>query len=288
MPEENNKYRFLLINAFHMPADSRFAPPPDPGLPKEKRLMNYAIVKHLLDDIEWEVHPGALATYGDWQVENREEFCHAAAARVSLVREICESEKYDAIVLLGGGEPGFLESREISRKFGIVVTSCAFSQMHLAVMLGNKFSVIDFAETHNMYYRNLVFQHRMDHRCASIRNIGYYHGRPGHEGDQSLHEEKAKALRGEPSEALDRAVQEAVSALEEDGAEVITFGCSGAFWLQPFVQKRLDEMGWEVPVLEGYSCAIEIAKIFLNLRVNASGITFPPDRPKQRPGKITF
>ena len=160
--------------------------------------------------------------------------------------------------------------------------------MHIATMLGNKFSVIDFAESHDMYYYNLVVQHRFTERCASIRSIGYVHARPGHTGEPSLREEREKAVRGERSDAVDRAVAEAVAAIEEDGAEVITFGCSGVFWLQPFVEKRLHEMGWEVPVLEGFSCAIVLAKRMVDLGVDASGLMFPADRPKQWRRKKTF
>jgi Asp/Glu/hydantoin racemase len=150
-------------------------------------------------------------------------------------------------------------------------------------MLGNKFSVIDLAESHNMYYYNLVVQHGFTNRCASIRNLNYPLPRPGHEEPafHPMHEGRDKALRGEPSEAVERAVSEAVAAIEEDGAEVITFGCSVTFWLQPFVQKRLSEMGWEVPVLEGYSSAIVLAKALVSLGVNASGLTFPSDYPKK-------
>ncbi|MFC1983884.1 aspartate/glutamate racemase family protein, partial [Chloroflexota bacterium] len=196
--------------------------------------------------------------------------------------------KYNAIVLLGGGEPGFLESREIARRYGIPVTANAFSQMHVACMLGNKFSVIDLADSHNMFYYNIVVQHHMTRRCASIRNINYPLPRPPYTGEPYLMDERDKALRGEPSEAIERSVTEAVAAIEEDGAEVITFGCSGTFWLQPFVQKRLDEIGWEIPVLEGYSCSIELAKLMVDLRVDASGLTFPDDRPKKWRRKKTF
>ena len=141
------------------------------------------------------------------------------------------------------------------------VASCAYSQMHYASMLGNKFTVIDLAENHNMYYYNLVVHHRMTDRCASIRMINFPHERPGSTVDRPWHVERDKARRGEKSAAVDDAVEAAIAAIEEDGAEVITFGCSGAFWLQPFLQKRLNEIGWEVPVLEGYSCAITMAEI---------------------------
>jgi Asp/Glu/hydantoin racemase len=250
--------------------------------------MNYDNVKHLLEDVEWDLHPGAIATYGDWPVESREEFCLAAAARLPLVRQACESGKYNAIVLLGGGEPGFLESREVARKFNIPVTACAFSQMHIASMLGNQFSVIDLSELHNMYYYNLVVQHRFTERCASIRNINFPLPRPGLSEERSLRKEKAKALRGEKSEMVEIAVEEAVAAIEEDGAEVITFGCSAIFWLQPFLQERLHALGWEIPVLEGYSCAIELAKLMVDLKVDASGLTFPSDSAKKWRRKKTF
>jgi len=65
------------------------------------------------------------------------------------VREACKSGKYDAVVLLGGGEPGFHEAREIARPYGIPVTGCAHSQMHMAAMIGSKFSIIDMAENHS-------------------------------------------------------------------------------------------------------------------------------------------
>ena len=285
MPDK--KYRFLLIQPFYVPGGSPYYRSVE-GLPKEKALMNYDMVKGSLEDVEWEFHPGAPTNYGDWAVENREEFAMVAGGRLPIVREACESGKYNGIVLLGGGEPGFLESREISRQHGVVVTSNAFSQMHIASMLARKFSIIDYAESHNMYYSNLVVQHGFERRCASIRNLGYHHPRPGFGGEPYLGDEKEKALRGEPSEAVKYAIDEAEDALVEDGAEAITFGCSGCFWLQPFVKEGLEERGWEVPVIEGYTAAIELAKMMINLGVNASGITFPADRPKRRPRRVTF
>ena len=293
MSGEEKKYRFLLIPPFRLPETSRSRDQSDTGPDMPKTFYgplkwNWHKIKHLLEDVEWDLHEGALAPYGDWPVENREEFCLVSAARLSVVREACESGKYNGIVLFGGGEPGFLESREISRKYDVVVTANAFSQMHIASMLGNKFSVIDLAESHNMYYYNLVVQHRFTERCASIRNINYPLPRPGHTGERSISDEREKAARGEKSQAVEDAVREAVAAIEEDGAEVITCGCSGTFWLQPYLQQRLNEMGWEIPVLEGFSCAIVLAKAFIDLGVNASGLTFPGDFPKKWRRKKVF
>ena len=281
------EYRFLFIQPFHLSLTSSYTLRiVEEG--KEARLVNYNEVKHLLENVQWDLNPGPLAPYGDWPVETREEFCLVAAGRLPIVREACQSGKYNAIVLLGGGEPGFQESREIARAFGIPVTACAFSQMHFASMLGNKFSVIDLAENHNMYYYNLVVQHQFTNRCASIRNINFPLPRPGSTSQRSLREEQDRAIRGESSEMLEAAVTEAVAAIEEDGAEVITFGCSATFWLRPYLQARLTEMGWEIPVLEGYGCAISLAKTMVDLGVNASGLMFPSDSPKKWRRKKVF
>jgi hypothetical protein len=139
-----------------------------------------------------------------------------------------------------------------------------------------------------MYYYDLVVRHHFAGRCASIRNINYPLPRPPHTGGSAVHLAKNQVLRGERSEIMEAAVREAEAALEEDGAEVITFGCSALFWMQPILQKRLDEMGWEVPVLEGYSCAITLAKAMVDLGVDASGLMFPGPRPKKWRRKKTF
>jgi Asp/Glu/hydantoin racemase len=105
---------------------------------------------------------------------------------------------------------------------------------------------------------------------------------------ESIHEEQAKALRGEPSGMLEVAEREAIAAIEEDGAEVIMLGCSASFWLQPFLQKRLADAGWEVPVLEVFRCAIQFAKLFVDLGTGSSGPMVPCERPKRWRRKKTF
>lgn len=286
--EPQKKYRFCLIPAFTMPPNSRFLRQEQKDLPKEQRLMNYNDFKYILDDVDWDLHEGAVATYGDWPVENREEFAYAASARLPIIHEVCKTGKYNAVVLLGGGEPGVMEAKEIARKYNIPVTSCAFSQMYIASMLGNKFSIIDISELHNMYYYNLVVQHRMTERCASIRNLEYPMPRPGYENRRDIHIERKKAQSGESSQLIEQTVTEVIAAIEEDGAEVITFGCATTFWLKPFIQKRLDEIGWEIPVLEGYSSAIALAKLMVDLKIVSSGLNFPADDVKRWRRKKVF
>lgn len=280
-------HRFLFIMAFTLPETAAYKLRPMTG-PKEDALMNYGELKPLLRDVEWDVHPGPLAPHGDWPVEMREEFAMIGAARLPIVREACASGKYNGIVLLGGGDPCYLAAREIGSRFGIPVTSCAYSQMHVAAMLGNKFSIIDISEAHNMRMQDLVVEYRYMDRCASIRNVNFPLPRPPYEDEYRIEKERSKALRGEPSEMVDTSLKECMAAIEEDGAEVIMLGCSATFWMRPFLQKGLQDLGWNVPVLEGYSSAIEQLKLLADLNLAASSLAFPIDHPKKWRRKKTF
>ena len=99
---------------------------------------------------------------------------------------------------------------------------------------------------------------------------------------------KAGVDAGQPSALLDRAVDEAVAAIEEDGAESLILGCSAMYWMRPHLERRLHAMGWEVPVLEGYRAAIEMAKLLANLGLSASSLAFPRDNAPRVRRRKTF
>lgn len=276
--------RLLLIQPFELPEGSRFAAGPPKDLPKTQRLMNY---QHLdlgrhLDGCEWELDPGPLTPYGDWMVENREEFALVGAGVLERVRSACSSGDWDAVVLLGGGEPGVFPAREIGHRHNIPVISVAAAQMHVACMLGARFTVLDIAESHSSHYASLIHGHGMAGRCASIRIVDFPLPRPGVPESSTIFEQRDLAFANGTSGAVALAVQQASDAIEQDGAEVIMFGCSLLFWLQPYVQRGLRELGWDVPVLEGYSCAFAQARLQLALGVDTSGLAYPTDRPGRR------
>ena len=112
MQPERKKYRFALINAFVLPKELALH-----GRTPCADRRSQGVADHEFRERQARARrrrvgtstPERPATYGNWPVLTREEFALAAVARVPLVRQACESGKYNAIVLLGGGEPGFLE-----------------------------------------------------------------------------------------------------------------------------------------------------------------------------------
>jgi Asp/Glu/hydantoin racemase len=265
--------RLLLIQPYTFAETSTlYVPPADAS--REARLINFEDYGHLLQGLDWDVHPGPVGPFGDSFVETREEFAIVGAMRLPIVREACASGRWDAVVLLGGGDPGFVEAREIGQRHGVPVVACAHAQMVVAGMLGHRFSVLDVTEVHNAQMAELVVRYRMIEHCASVRCIGGSLPRPSRPGAGNVQAEKAL---GDGSAALERAVAESVAAIEEDGAESLILGCSAMYWMRPHLERRLQAMGWEVPVLEGYRCAIEMAKLLANLKVSVSGLAFPRD-----------
>ncbi|MBP0494990.1 aspartate/glutamate racemase family protein [Pararoseomonas indoligenes] len=278
-----SKFRFLMVRHFTLPehVHERFGM--NDRAPKEAMLMNYQHLAPLLEDVDWDFHPGPMATHGDGDgyPETREELAIVGSNRLPVVREACESGRYNAIILLGGVDPGFWEAREIAQPYGVAVTANAFAQMHVACMLGARFSVLDISEGQSVKMVDLIRLYGFADRCASIRVVDYPLPRKPFDYGRSTLEERRGFARGKPSAMLEEAVREAIACIEEDGAESIILGCSGCYWLQDPLQKRLKEMGWDIPVLEGYRAAIEVAKLMVNLGVGASGIAFPPPLPRR-------
>ena len=83
MTAQPSKYRFLLINAFSLAPGSDFQLRSFTG-PKETQLYNYEDLKPFLADIDWELHPGARATHGNWPVATKEAFMLVGNNRLPL------------------------------------------------------------------------------------------------------------------------------------------------------------------------------------------------------------
>jgi Asp/Glu/hydantoin racemase len=217
----------------------------------------------LLKDIEWDLDEGVP---GPW-VENREELAQVVPGILKLVREACESRKYDAIIILGGLDPGLYAAKEIGVGFGVPVVGATHSEVVFAYALGNKFSVIDVLDCMAITIRQNIMSYGMNEKCASVRSIEW-----------SLKDLGKKP----PKAAVDAFIQECIEAIEKDGADVIVCGCSCTLPMQPLVQRRLIELGYHVPVLHAYKCAIEIAKALVHMRVFQSKFAFPSRIPKPK------
>ena len=75
-------------------------------------------------------------------------------------------------------------------------------------------------------------------------------------------------------------VEEAVKAVEEDGAHVIVFGCTG---MRRYAERLAEEMEkYGVPVVEPITAAVNVAEILVRLRLRQSKVSYPKPPEKKR------
>ncbi len=216
----------------------------------------------LLDEIDWDVDKGVPGP----TVENREDLAEVVPGVLKLVRAACESGRYDAIVALGGLEPGLYAAMEIGAHFGIPVVGCTNSQAAYASVMGHKFTLMDTLESMAIPIRQNLMSYGMNEKCVSVRSIEW----------------PVMEILANPSGAADAFVQEAIEAIEQDGADVIVCGCTALVVAQPLAQERLIEAGYDIPVLHSYRCAIEMAKSLVKMKVSQSKYAFPSKEPKKK------
>jgi len=220
----------------------------------------------LLDGVEWGYDPGPKGP----MVSSLEDLVLISAGVLERVRRHSESGLYDAIVLQGFLDPVIHAAREVSN---IPVLCCAESAVHLASLLGNRFSIVDVAEWSAIYDRRAVGAYGLGNKLASVRTFGY-----------SPEEVTRKTDR---AGQLAAAEEECLKAIEEDGADTIILGCTGMSWMAPETEERLRARGYDAPVIQPIRAAVVLACGLVNLGMKHSRLAYPKGVAKTRPVAVS-
>jgi allantoin racemase len=209
---------------------------------------------------------GALARAGtrvsavcvDWGPASIETYRDEALAVPDVLNKIVEAERagVDAVVLDCMADPGLLPAREL---VCIPVVGPGQASMHLAAMLGHRFSVITVFDARAPSVEERVVRYGLSEKLASVRGINI----------------PVLELYDNPERTLQAVVAVAERAVREDGAHVIIPGCTGLAGLAPRIQACLAERGYLVPVLDPPSVAVKTAEMLVDLGQSHSKRTFP-------------
>jgi allantoin racemase len=215
----------------------------------------------LLSDVDWSYDPGPVGPL----VETREHLIQVSAGVLERVRAASESGLYDAIIIQGFLDPVLYPAREVAT---IPVLGCCNSAVHIASLLGHRFSIIDTLECMAIMIRENNRLYEFDHKLTSVRSIEF---------------PVRDILRKENLPKLVEAMEtQARAAVEKDGADTIILGCTALSWLVPHVRRRLAEIGFDVPVIEPIHAAVTLARSLVYMRLNHSPVAYPANRPKER------
>jgi len=174
-------------------------------------------------------------------------------------------KKFDAIIIACYGDPLLHSAREISE---VPVYGIAESSMHMACMLGYKFSIVSVLERMRPILEELLMRNGLTYRCASIRIV----------------EIPVLDIEKDPSATIQALTDASKTAIKEDGAEVICLGCAGMTELDKPMEQELG-----VPVLDGVVCAVKMAEAAFDYGLKLSKIkAFKKPEPKEFVGLERF
>lgn len=193
--------------------------------------------------------------------ESIEQYYDIAWAELETLKEAEKAEKegYDAVIIYCFSDPALFAARE---KLTIPVVGLRESALHVAAMLGRKFSIVGVgSENSKGKTLDAIRMYGLESKLASIRTIEFQ------VLDIARDFEKIK-------QAL---LEEAKHAIKEEGAEVIVLSCGSLIGIGEWLQKQLG-----VPVIEPGLVALKIAEDFVKLGLTQSKLSFVLPHEKRR------
>jgi len=161
---------------------------------------------------------------------------------VSMIKQ-AENEGFDAVIVGCFLDPSVEEGREIAERTLIVGPGEAST--HIAVTLGNKFSVLVTHKNAIPEMEAHLKNRGLRDRLASFKSVEI--------GVLELQQDKDATLR--------RFKEAAKEAIEDDGAEVVILGCTGAHGFYEQLQQSLG-----VPVIDPGIAAVKFAEFLVELK----------------------
>jgi len=194
---------------------------------------------------------------GPETIESAYDEAYAIPPTLELVKK-ANREGYDAVILACFSDPGLDAAKEISE---IPVIGIEESCLHIAAMLGARFSIMTPRRQRIPNRREHVYMRGMSHFLASVRSL-----------DLSVAETDA-----DPERTKKKVLEVARLAAEEDGAETIILGCAGMAGYAPELESKLG-----VKVLDPSAVALKVAEAMadLGLRHSKLGLFAPPPEKK--------
>lgn len=222
-----------------------------------------------LADLKALEYPGVVLSHteiatGPGSIES--EFEAAVSVPGTLAEVLrAERESVDAVIIDCMGDPGLRPAREIT---GMAVLGPCQTGMHVAAMLGHKFSIITVMRRLKASFENTAALCGLSTRLASVRSVDI----PVLELEEDL------------SVTVRRLVEEGRKAVEEDGAEALVFGCTGLMGCAGALRDGLLAEGIDVPVVDPIPTAVSIAAGLVRAGLSQSRTTFPPPPEKELVG----
>ncbi|MEZ5666819.1 MAG: aspartate/glutamate racemase family protein [Alphaproteobacteria bacterium] len=180
------------------------------------------------------------------------------------VAKIIEAERdgAQAVIIDCMGDPGLKAGREC---VSIPVLGPCEAAMHLAAMLGHTFSVITVLKRLRVQFENQAKLYGCWDKYASTRAVDI----------------PVLALEGDLGITKRTLTEQALLAVEQDGADAIIFGCTGMLGCAEAVRDGLLARGYDIPVIDPVPAAVRLASALIDMGISHSRVAYapPPAKP---------
>ena len=249
--------KLILIPAFRIEED-----PPEVGDFYVRELLAELEKKGGLDGVEVDVDVG---TVRGWDAVSSTAL---PANNLKRVQMYCDGSEYDAIVLTNGGDYGLAAARTISK---IPVTGIVQSSIHVASLIGDRFTILYHIDRLANEVRHLVSLYGLDHKLASARSFDMTNPPMWETVRTCKKGERGKSPQGK--EIIDKITAQCISAIEEDRADSIIINGPHHACFADEVRLKLDDAGYsEVPIILGVHAGVEMAKTLVDMRLKQSAL----------------
>jgi allantoin racemase len=191
---------------------------------------------------------------GPVSIETRRD--KALAVPDTLAKAVeAEKEGADAVICNCMCDTAVEEAREL---VSIPVIGPGETAMHVAALLGHRFSVIDILDSWIPVVEQQAVQAGVERQLASVRAVNI----------------SVAELRDRPR-VVAAMVEQSLKAVRQDGAHVVIFGCTGMVGLAKEVEEGLSKEGITgVPIIDPAVVALKVAEALVDVGLSHSKMTY--------------
>lgn len=179
----------------------------------------------------------------------------------ALIKNAVKAEKegVDGIMVNCMADPGVGEMRE---SVSIPVLGPGHTSMHVAALLGRRFSLLVTSEFSARYFREQVHKEGLSSRLASCQVVGI----------------PVMEIGTDPARTAALLAEAGRKAVVEAGADSLVICCTGYAFLADDLQGMLAAMKLSVPVLDPFAVTINMLAAFIDAGLTQSRVAYPDTR----------
>ncbi|MFC1943620.1 aspartate/glutamate racemase family protein [Chloroflexota bacterium] len=258
--------------------------------PYQNPIVNWVfIIRGLLDSLEKKGQLKGVEVdvdegyFTESTAESRDDEFKAniSAGLIKKAKEYSEMGQYDAIIFTGGSDPAFAASRLASK---IPVVGPLHSCLHVASLIGERCGHIHLSASGALAVRHVAESYGLSHKLASARYVNYSTTHIYKLLSKYKDNWEDRFKDPELGKILDDITTQCLASIEKDRVDTLVFSVEPIEALEDEIVRRLDEAGYdEIPIISGFSAAVELAKVMVNMKLVQAPRAYPDAALKAKP-----